>query len=220
MLNKVKEVGMMHKKRIFFVLIMLLLIFLFIVVKIECPDMSKHIDIKVSEIMINDISESDPPYDVVFRYYNWSDELKNQVDKDIDSYVMVNVGYTIKNKSSKTELSGIEFYPIINKNTHDFIMEFNHNNGNHYINCTPNEVSGMRQTLIVKRNGKTNEQIRNMIMELCVEMIYYTGGLKSNTGQGYVGIGKHKFVFKIKDSASGNDIACKETKGDAPFLST
>ena len=47
--------------------------------------------------------------------------------------------------------------------------------------------------------------IRNMIwiyiyiMGISIQMVYFTGGLKKNTGHGYSGIGEHTYTFTVKD---------------------
>ncbi len=38
-----------------------------------------------------------------------------------------------------------------------------------------------------------------MLLEQSIQMVYFTGGLMTNTGHGYSGIGEHTYTFTVKD---------------------
>lgn len=79
------------------------------------------------------------------------------------------------------------------------LKAFNSGNGTYYLFANPSESTGMAQYMILNTHGKTNEEIYNMLLEEEIKMVYFTGGFTPNTGQGYSGIGKHTYTFKIKD---------------------
>lgn len=70
------------------------------------------------------------------------------------------------------------------------LKAFNSGNGTYYIFVNPSESGEMAQYMILNTNGKSKEEIK---------MVYFIGGFMTNTGQGYSGIGKHTYTFKIKD---------------------
>ena len=48
-------------------------------------------------------------------------------------------------------------------------------------------------------NGKTNEEIYDMLLEEKIKIVYFTGSFMTNIVQGYSGIGKHTYAFKVKN---------------------
>lgn len=89
----------------------------------------------------------------------------------------------------------MRFYPDISP----MLKAFNSGNGTYYIFVNPSESREMAQYMILNTNGKSKEEIYNMLLEEEIKMVYFTGGFTTNTGQGYSGIGKHTYTFKIKD---------------------
>ena len=190
----------MSKKTKFALIITTVITVFVFLIKAECPDMSDSMVIGVSELKITNILEAEPSYELIFSYHNWSDELQKEIEMNLDEYAIVEVLYTIKNNSDKTAIEDIKFYPQINEELEPLIKTFNAGNDMYYIIAYPMLSSGMGQTIVIKRNGKTNEEIYRMISEMDVQMVYFTGDLKYNTGRGYAGIGKHTYSFKIKDA--------------------
>lgn len=60
----------------------------------------------------------------------------------------------------------------------------------------------MSQTLIIKRNGKTNDEIYKILLNQEIKMAYNTQYPITKIGSGYLGTGKHSHRFKIGECLS------------------
>lgn len=185
------------KKKIFIICIIAIIIIVTynVFLKKFCPDAVDDISINIDDVKIENILDMNPSYDVIFREYNFPENLKKDIENNPDNYVVASIHYLVTNQSKELELKDIRFYPKKSL----IIKAFNEGNGTYYIFAKPLKSTGMRQYMVLNTNGKTNEEIYNMLLEEKIEMVYFTGSFMINTGHGYSGIGKHKYEFKIKD---------------------
>lgn len=163
---------------------------------------SKRVKVEVDEIKVRDISELQTPIEKMFEYYGWEESIKNVVIENRADYVFAEISYKVSSLFDTQEMYNLEFYVKSDKSDEDFILAYNENNGNHFINCAPNSNSGMSQTLIIKRNGKTSDEIYKMLLGQEIKMTYHTQYPITKIGNGYLGTGKHSYKFKIGEHLS------------------
>lgn len=97
-------------KKIIICSFIIAIILIFICIKISIPDNSDNIIIGVKDIIITNITETNPTYETIFNVYDWDDELREEVRKDKDSYLLVSINYIVKNNSENIEMKDIRFY--------------------------------------------------------------------------------------------------------------
>lgn len=160
-----------------------------------CPNNNKKIRVEVENIFIKSIESLS--YEVNFREYNWPDELKQEIEQDLDAYSIVSLYYGFSNLSEKITMKDIRFYPDFEGDIKNMVCAYNSGNGTYYITLNPKSDTGMTQNLLIKTGGKTSDEILEMIKGEKIKMIYYTGSFFTNTGYGYKGIGKQQYSFTI-----------------------
>ncbi|MFR7923797.1 hypothetical protein [Monoglobus pectinilyticus] len=186
-------------KKIIICSFIIAIILIFICIKISIPDNSDNIIIGVKDIIITNITETNPTYETIFNVYDWDDELREEVRKDKDSYLLVSINYIVKNNSENIEMKDIRFYLDFDEEIRETVQAFNSDNGAYYLFVKPQQVTGMRQNILIKSNDKSKYEIKNIILDQYINMSYFTGSFLNNTGHGYRGICKHMYSFKIKD---------------------
>ena len=175
-------------------------------IKILCPDNASNIIIGINHLEINPLSEFTPSYDVLFREYDWSESIKQEIDRNPDDYMIISVSYEVTNKSDKIELKDLNFYPEFSGILKNSVMAFNKDNNTYYIFAEPLNSTGMVQYIIIKSNEQTSSDIRESLLTKKIRMTYFTGNFMVNTGTGYIGIGKHTYEFIIKDVINAHNI--------------
>ena len=96
-------------------------------------------------------------------------------------------------------MKDIRFYLDFDEEIRETVQAFNSDNGAYYLFVKPQQVTGMRQNILIKSNDKSKYEIKNIILDQYINMSYFTGSFLNNTGHGYRGICKHMYSFKIKD---------------------
>lgn len=190
---------MIKKIKIIGIVIFIFLILFCIFAIVTCPNMNDSIIVRIDNIEIENMSDVNLKTCLV-----WSDDFLSQDEKqeicdDIENYTHIYISYEVENTSDKTDLAGINFYPDFVGEMKDMVKVFNHDNNAYYIFAYPLNSTGMGQHIILKSNGKSKEDIKDMLLEQSIQMVYFTGGLKKNTGHGYSGIGEHTYTFTVKD---------------------
>lgn len=168
-------------------------------IKMLCPDNKSNIIIGINQLEINRLSEFTPSYDALFREYDWSDSIKQEIDGNPDGYMIISISYEVANKSDKIELKDLNFYPEFSGVLKKSVMVFNKDNNAYYIVAEPLNSTGMVQYIIIRSNEQTPSDIRELLLTQKIRMTYFTGNLIVNTGRGYIGICKHAYEFAIKD---------------------
>lgn len=173
---------------------------LFIVVYNRTGNINENIAVGVTDVSIENISDSDN-YNILFDLYGWPDKLLNEIDENMDSYVIVSVNYVVNNNSSEVVMKDVHFYPKFTDEIDPMVKAYNSGNDTYYLNAQPQYGTGLRQYFIIDKNGKTNDEILSIILDQSIELVYFTRELMDNTGHGYRGIGKQKYEFVINVAA-------------------
>lgn len=190
---------MRKKAKIFGVIIIIFLALFCIFAIVTCPNMNDSIIIRIKNIEIDNMSDVDQKSCLIFGEDFISQDEKLEINNDIENYTHIYISYEVENKSDKIALEDINFYPDFFGEIKDMVKVFNPDKYDYYTFAYPLNSAGLGQHILLKSNGKSREDIKNMLLEQSIKMVYFTGGLKSNTGHGYSGIGKHTYTFKIKD---------------------
>ena len=81
MMHNFEEISMW--KKIIICSFIIAIILIFICIKISIPDNSDNIIIGVKDIIITNITETNPTYETIFNVYDWDDELREEVRKEM-----------------------------------------------------------------------------------------------------------------------------------------
>lgn len=188
---------MKRKSIIIIIIIIIILFFAVFIVKSYffnqiSPNNNENIVVGIESVEI----ESMQDYDVKFREYGWSEKLKKAIDKAPDDYMFISIYYVVKNLSDNTEMQDIRFCLKLDKNMRGIVETFNPGNGTYFITAFPMKTTGLRQHILIKKDGKSENEILDLIYEQTTRMTYYTGASMTSGGH----ISKYNYTFNIKNA--------------------
>lgn len=187
----------MKRKSIIIIIIIIILFFAVFIVKSYffnqiSPNNNENIIVGIESVEI----ESMQDYDVKFRAYGWSEKLKKAIDKSPGDYMFISIYYVVKNLSDNTEMQDIRFCLKPDKNMRGIVETFNPGNGTYFITAFPMKTTGLRQHILIKKDGKSENEILDLIYEQTTRMTYYTGASMTSGGH----ISKYNYTFNIKNA--------------------
>lgn len=131
--------------------------------------------IGVEEITISDITD-DIHLDYWFETYNWSDSLKNHIEKNKSEYFWVTISYRIQNNSKKYTMNRVRFFPEFRDEMKEMLDEYTTEN-EIFTYVYPGQEGGFAQRLLVSKMGHSPEEIETLLKEQKIK-VEYSGGKK------------------------------------------
>lgn len=139
-------------------------------------------------------------YDSIFHDLGFSDELKSEVDKSPDKYIMVLLNYAVRNLFDNRDIRNIKFYLKPNKYMKNMIKTFNIQNSISFNEADAMNEAEIGQFVVIKKSGKSENEILDMIREQKVQMVYWPS--RAGTFSDWLSLlfDKYSFNFKVKDA--------------------
>ena len=138
-------------------------------------------------------------YDSIFHDLGFSDELKSEVDKSPDEYMMVLLNYAVQNLFDNRDIRNIKFYLKPNKYMKNMIKTFNIQNSISFNEADAMNEAEIGQFVVIKKSGKSENEILDMIREQKVQMVYWPS--RAGTFSDWLSLlfDKYSFNFKVKE---------------------
>lgn len=192
---------MTKKSLIIFIFTFILICISFIAFRITKYRLNTYYNEKII-VEINDIQiEPTQNYDMYFSEFHQSDELdelKKKIDKSPDEYMFISLYYIINNLSEDKDIQEMKFYIKPDKNMRNMIKTFNPSDSIYCITSDAMSQAGMRQYIVIKKNGKSENEILNMIYEQKVQMVYSVA--RADVFNDWLSVDNCKYNFKVKDA--------------------
>ncbi len=177
--------------------IILIVVLLFVVVGVVyfTVNVNEDIEIDIEHIKLTEVSEIDRK----FSYYEWSDEIRKEIKENPLEYVSAEILYTVNNKNERISMCDVRYELKIENELKSMIQVYNTDNGNHIMCVRPQSSTGLQQNIIIKRNGKTLDEIEVMLNETKMVLKYSPCIGEGDTGHGKWYFSDKKYEINIKD---------------------
>ena len=130
-------------------------------------------------------------------------ELSDDIRYNMDKYKVISMLYHIRNDSNTITMEDVRCRPKFQHELKSRLVTYNSGNGIYYVFIQPNSVSGFRQYIFINADNISDTEIYNSIWNEHIEVTCFTDSIlrifQSNTGRGWIGLGKYSYEFTIKN---------------------
>lgn len=140
-------------------------------------ELSDEIDVMAANVSVENCNSES--FEKLVGLFNpkWSERQSDELINNYLNYIDICIDYVFENRSDTITMTDVRIEPILPDELKKYILFYNTGSGTYHINLEPNQKSGLKQHIILKKDVLSSN-IENMISEMSIKLKYHANGFQ------------------------------------------